>query len=227
VSGLDGHPQAVLDRLRAPELATPAVEAIRSLLQLCPAGYCRSSDFHDRTGYYARLFARGKVRAYIGYSETIHYGLQEIADTCGPSDGCRTPEQIAVRAVPPITPLGRPVGWVDALAISSELTEKKRHLAEEFIEFLTSWEAYALVLNPEWPAAPRYLLPAVVLSSHQSVLKSPLYQDFATAFGSRIILTADDTNTTLRGHGKALDCQLAPERGDNRWEKQCSPNSTK
>jgi hypothetical protein len=141
--------------------------------------------------------------------------------------GRETASQIAVRAVPPITPQGRPVGWVDALAISSTLTEKKRHVAEEFIEFLTSWDAYALVLNPEWPAAPRYLLPAVVLSSQQSVLKPPLYQDFSTAFGSRIILSADDINETLRGYGKALDCQLAPERGDTRWEKQCSPNSPK
>src|SRR5262245_32559605 len=80
-----------------------------------------------------------------------------------------------------------------------------------------------LVLNPEWRATPRYLLPAVVLPSQQSVLTPPLYQDFSTAFGSRIVLTADDINETLRGHGKAFDCQLAPERGDTRWEKQCSP----
>src|SRR5262245_1116365 len=58
VTGLDGGPQAVLEWLWSPELAPPAVEALRSLLQLCPAGYCRSREMHDRPGYYARMFAR-------------------------------------------------------------------------------------------------------------------------------------------------------------------------
>ncbi len=221
LTSLDGDLKSVLEQLRSSELSKPAVEAMQTLLQLCPAGYCRSEDLHNRTGYYARMFARGKVRAYIGYSETIHYGLQEISDNCGPTDGCRTPDQIAVRALPPRSPQGRSVGWTDALAISANLTDKKRQLAEDFIKLATSWDSYVMVLNPDWPAAPRYLLPPYIADSQKPALDPPLYQAFYKAFGSRVILTADGLNKALRDRGKVLDCQLASERGDRSLKGKC------
>src|SRR5262245_28389827 len=178
LAAVDGDPAAVARRLRSPELFPPAVDALRSLLQFCPVALCRREGAHHQPGAYARLFARGQARAYIGYSETLHDGLQEVRQNCRPTDGCRTPEQIAVRTLPPITPQGRPVGWVDALAVSAKLKGKKRQLAQEFIEFATSWDAYALVLNPQGSVAPRYLLPALAASPDQSVLKPPLYPDF-------------------------------------------------
>src|SRR5262249_27891918 len=134
----------------------------------------------------------------------------EVRQNCRPTDGCRTPEQIAVRTLPPITPQGRPVGWVDALAVSAKLKGKKRQLAQEFIEFATSWDAYALVLNPQGSVAPRYLLPALAASPDQSVLKPPLYPDFFEAFGARLVFTAEGLHGRLHDHAEALASQLAP-----------------
>ncbi len=222
LAGLNGDPKAVIETLQSPELAPSAVAAVQSLLRLCPAGYCRSKELHDRTGYYARMFVHGKARAYIGYSETLHYALQEIFDNCGPTDGCRTAEQISVRALPLLSPQGKPVGWIDALAISAKVTGKKRQLAEAFIQFATSWETYEKVLTPAWPAAPRYLLPPYVLDGHKFSLAPSLYPPLSKAFGSRLFLTAEKVNTTLRARGEALDCQLPSERGDTSLKEQCS-----
>lgn len=221
IAGLDGDPASVVNRLQSSSLEPAAVEKLQALLRPCPAGYCRSRAFHDRAGYYARQFARGRARAYIGYSETLHYALQEIADSCGPTDGCRTPAEIAVRSLPLLAPQGKSVGWVDGFGVSSALTGRKKSLALEFIEFATSWQAYQLVLNPEWPAAPRYLLPALRLSATNPELNPLLYKALVSAFGSRLILTADGLNKVLRDRGKALDCALQPERGDVKWMKDC------
>jgi ABC-type glycerol-3-phosphate transport system substrate-binding protein len=153
-------------------------------------------------------FGDRKTRAYISYSETLHDGLQEIAEHCGPIDGCRTPEQIAVRPLPPITPRGKPVAWVDALALSATLSDKKQQVAQDFIKFAISWEAYALVLNPKGSATPRYLLPALAVANHPSELTPPLYHDFLQDFGSRVIVTAEGRHGALQKHAVALNCQL-------------------
>ena len=76
-------------------------------------------------------------------------------------------------------------------------------------------------MNPEWPAAPRYLLPALRLSATNPELTPPLYKALVSAFGSRLILTAEGLNKILRDRGKALDCALPPERGDAKWMKDC------
>jgi len=212
LAAVDGDLATVARRLRSPDLFPPAVDALRRLLQFCPEDACRSEELHHRPGAHARLFARGQARAYIGYSETLHDGLQEIQQNCRPDDGCRTPDQIAVRALPTITPHGRPVGWVDALAVSAKLKDEKRQLAQEFVEFATSWDAYALVLNPPGAAAPRYLLPALAVSHAQPGLEPPLYTDFFEAFGARLIVTAEGLRGRLHEHAKALARRLAPAR---------------
>jgi thiamine pyridinylase len=221
VASLDGDSAGVLNRLQSPLLDSAVVQQLQALLGPCPVGYCRSRTFHDRVGFYARQFARGRARAYIGYSETLHYVLEEIADSCGPTDGCRTAGEIAVRALPLLAPQGKPVGWVDAFGISTTLTGRKKSLALEFIDFATSWQAYQLILNPEWPAAPRYLLPALRLSAAKPELDPPLYPALFAAFGVRLMVTAESLNDLLRSRGKALDCQLPPDRGDAKWAKEC------
>lgn len=225
IAGLDGDAASVARRVQAPSLDPAAVQKLQVLLGPCPAGYCRSADLHYRTGYYARQFARGRARAYIGYSETLHYALQEIADSCGVTDGCRRADEIAVRALPMLSPQGKPVGWVDGFGISATLTGRKKDLAREFIEFAASWQAYQLILSTETGAAPRYLLPALRLSTRNPELDPPLYKALYAAFGTRLILTATDLNDTLRKRGKALDCQLPPERGDAKWAQQCQTAS--
>lgn len=223
LAGMDGNAAAVLKKLEGGPLEGQAVNALHALLQRCPAGYCRSRDLHERVGYYARVFARGKARAYIGYSESLYNALQEIAANCTAADGCRTPDQIAVRALPTVTPQGKQVGWTDGLAIAANLTEKKKALAIEFIEFATSWKAYQLVLNPDGYSPPKYLLPALVPLTPKPELDPSLYPAFYKAFGSRIIPTAKGLNKSLRDRGGQLDCALPPERDDVKWVTKCLP----
>ena len=213
--------QKILETINLPNVDRTAVATLESLLRACPAGYCRSNAFHYRAGYYARLFAHKKARAYIGYSESIHYALREINDNCGPIDGCLSEREIAVRALPPMIPQGRQVGWVDALAISANLTEEKAKLALEFIQLVTSKEGYGVVLEPAWPEPPRYLLPAVMPESIGLNLSPALYPNFYSAFGSRILLTAKDLNNTLRSRAAALECMLPHDRGDMAWQENC------
>lgn len=224
LAAADGDPARILNRLLQaphPPLDAGAVKILKSVLALCPAGYCRSDDFHYRPGFYARMFARGQVRIYIGYSETMHYALREVAENCGPTSGCLTETQVGVRQLPLGVPQGRPVGWVDGLAISANLSGPKRQLAEKFIELATSWRGYQLVLNPDNGQPPRYLLPALAWRVSDAGLTGRLYEAFDHAFGPRLFLTARGLYTALRDSGKRLDCELPPDRGDIKWEKAC------
>ena len=84
----------------------------------------------------------------------------------------------------------------------------------EFISFLTSWDGYRLVLDPEWPDAPRYLLPAVRFSSDELAALGPLYPAFFGAYQERIFLTGDGIDDELRAKGQLLDCALSSEPSD-------------
>ena len=216
----DGTPQHVLDRLADPSLDGSAVKSLQDLLGLCPAGYCRSDAFHQRTGFYARLFARGRSRGYIGYSESLHYALGELRESCAPGDGCLREDDIAVRALPLDAPGGRRVGWLDALALDARLSGRKKDLAADFVAWATSWEAYKIVLTPTAPDPPRYLLPAR-LGPHGELPEAPLYPAFEAAFQDRLFLTADRLNATLRGKATALNCALPAERDDTGWAAAC------
>ena len=113
--------------------ATPepkVIGALTKLLQACPTDFCRNEDLHDRAGYYARAFVRKEAAAYVGYSESIHYGLQDAINNCLDSDKCLAQDEIAVRRLPSFAPDSnfQGLGWVDGLAIDAKLTgrEKKR-----------------------------------------------------------------------------------------------------
>ncbi len=218
------HPEKdlILPLVRKPALEPPAVAALESLLGACPLGYCRSPDYHNRTGFYARLFACGKARAYIGYSETLHYALDEVWHNCTPMDQCRTEDRIAVRALPAITVGGQQVGWVDAFAIRSGLVGPKATLAKEFIDLATSWRAYQAILNSVWPETPRYLLAAIEAPPGEAALAPLLYPVLYAACGSRLVVSASGLNDDLRSRGKDIDCRLPPDRTDTKWRKECS-----
>ena len=139
------------------------VQALNPIVRSCAAGFCRSKGLHrDRLGFYARAFVRGQHGAYIGYSESIYYGLQDAAQNCVPKDKCLTKDDIAVRRLPPFGSEGgnRGVGWVDALAIDRNLTGPKKAAAIDFIAYVTSPEAYNTILKSSETGFLRYLLPA-------------------------------------------------------------------
>lgn len=204
--------QEILRDLAAPALDEEVVSLLAETLDSCPAGSCRSDTYHDRVGYYARRFARGQARAYVGYSEMVHFALSEIANDCGLDDACLSAESIAVRALPRAQGGTAAVGWVDGLAVAADLPRERERLAREFISFLTSWDGYHLVLDAEWPDAPRYLMPAVRFSSDELAALAPLYPAFFGAYQDRLFLTGDGIDEVLRAKAQLLDCALPSGR---------------
>ncbi|MBD2579891.1 hypothetical protein [Oscillatoria sp. FACHB-1406] len=201
-------------------LNSEVTTSLTSLLGLCPDGFCRSNDLHDRTGYYSRAFIARKSSAYIGYSESIHYGIQYALDNCTSTSGCLSINDIAVRRLPPFreNSMSKGVGWVDGLAVDSSLTGQKRSLAISFINYLVSEAAYKTVLEPEWMEAPKYLLPARL---NVQISGAPLYPSFLNAHSGRETGTLPGLNNQLRKLGKQLDCALPIDRSDIETQKKC------
>src|SRR5215470_18938846 len=109
---------------------------LQNILEACPVGYCRSDALHNNTGFYARAFIHRQSAAYVGYSETISYGLHEGVDNCLTTSHCLSEKQIAVRSLPLFgsADKGAGVGWVDALAIDRKLSGVRKDLALEFMK---------------------------------------------------------------------------------------------
>jgi len=207
----DGLETAQNQIMTSSSLDNSVVSQLSSILMNCPAGFCRSSKLHDNTGYYARAFISGKARAYIGYSESLFYGLKQGLDNCLPTSGCVSANQVAVRRLPTLNQDLNPkgLGWVDALAIAPKLSEQKKKLAEEFINFTISERAYKKILEPSYGQAPPYLIPARKLSN---INNAPLYQKFYAAHAGRQTGTVLKLNSRLRALGKQLDQALPNER---------------
>lgn len=207
--GVSAAQQAVLD---SDKPDPDVVSDLTKILMACPTGYCRSKPFHERTGFYARAFMRGEAQAYIGYSESLHYGLQETVENCGPGTTCLSAAEIAVRRLPSVK--GSPsegIGWVDGLALSKDTTGATRDVALKFIKFATSPEGYSAVLQPIWMEPPRYLLPA---RTGMQPADAPLYPDLLAAHAGRKTGTKAGLNNSLRALAKNLNCALPLDRTD-------------
>jgi thiamine pyridinylase len=199
------------------------VSDLSLVLSGCPTGFCRSKNLHERTGFYARAFARGQAGAYIGYSESLHYALQEILDDCQPSSGCASADEIAVRKLPSLAN-GSPsdgIGWVDGLAVAEGLPEAKKKTALDFLAFAVSADAYKLILRPGWMEAPRYLLPAPI---DIDLSDGPLYPDLFLAQKRRKTGTSAGLNEHLRALSSKLNCALPIDRTDLKTATTCKIN---
>jgi thiamine pyridinylase len=197
------------------------VADLNTVLSTCPTGLCRSSDLHDRTGFYARAFMRGEAGAYIGYSESVHYALQEAIDNCRVGMPCLAADEIAVRRLPKLsgTSSAEGIGWVDGLAISKDLAPATKKAAITFVQFATSADAYKLVLAPDWMEAPRYLLPARTGLAFGT--DAPLYPDFLSAHAGRKTGTAPGLSNKLQKLGAKLNCLLPIDRTDTKTLASC------
>jgi thiamine pyridinylase len=197
------------------------VADLDSVLSTCPTGLCRSKNLHDRTGYYARAFMRGEAGAYVGYSETVHYALQESLDNCRVGMPCLTANEVAVRRMPKLsgTSFAGGIGWVDGLAISNTLAPATKDAALKFVQFATSADAYKLVLAPDWMEAPRYLLPARTGFAFGS--DAPLYPDFLSAHAGRKTGTLPGLNKKLQMLATKLNCTLPIDRTDTKSLTSC------
>lgn len=216
--GLD---QAQKNIIKSKQLDQKVITSLTSILKSCPAGYCRSDDLHDRPGYYSRAFISGQSDGYVGYSESIYYGIQYFINNCTETSGCLSIEDISVRRLPVFSEESENegIGWVDAFTIDSKISSDKRKLAMKFIEFMVSEEAYKLVLEPEWGQAPSYLIPAV---KGINIGNAPLYKSFYEAHIGRETGTSVGLNDKLRSIGKELNCQLPISRTDYSTLKECN-----
>jgi thiamine pyridinylase len=212
--------QAAQDQIKASPIPnSQTVSDLNLALSACPSGYCRSNDFHNRTGFYARAFVRGEAHAYIGYSESIHYGLQDVIDAC--HSDCLSQNDIAVRRLPTLgQDSSKGIGWVDGLGISRDLADRKKDLALKFINYITSPKAYEIVLTPQFMEAPRYLLPARV-GAPPDVSIAPLYPAFLAAHAGRTTGTAPELNGHLRTLAGNLNCALPIDRTDTTSRDKC------
>ena len=199
-----------------------ALSKLNLMLKSCPTGYCRSEDLHDRAGYYARAFVTGMSSGYVGYSESIHFGIQYSIDNCTQTSGCVSVDDIAVRRPPGFhgAAINEGIGWVDALTLDANLDSNKKQLATQFIEFMVSDAAYKAVLEPEWGEAPKYLIPA---KTGVTIENAPLYTSFYRSHTGRKTGTSIGLNDKLREIGKKLDCALPISRTDTETLQRCLP----
>ena len=201
-----GIADAQADVLAAGAPDSDVMSTLARLLDVCPYPYCRSSYDHEAAGFYAREFARGKAVAYIGYSETLHYAIDELTNNCGPGSSCIDAKDIRVKALPRMTrhASNPPLGWVDGLAISAKLTGRKKHLAEAFVIWATSSEVQSMVLGSS--PVPKYLVPATRDFTHKD---APLYPQIYEALKERSTGTESGLNSSLRQLVKqSIHCQL-------------------
>ncbi len=222
LSELEGIENAQESILEGNTLNPNVVSILTSMIETCPAGFCRSDDLHDRTGYYSRAFMSGKSSAYVGYSESIHYGIQYALDNCIDTYGCLSIKDIAVRRLPPSLKNSKSngLGWVNAFAIDSKLKGEKKRLANKFIEFMVSEDTYKSILEPDWMVAPSYLIPARI---NLNIDSGPLYESFYKAHLGRQTGTIEGLNNRLRSIGKKLDCLLPISRTDIKTRESCQP----
>lgn len=221
LSGLYGLEKAQDMVLKQKSLDSTAVNKLKAMLEECPTGSCRNDDLHDRIGYYARAFMSGKSSAYVGYSESIHFGIQYAMDNCTETTGCVSVDNIAIRRLPGFDGFSgnEGIGWVDALALDAQLTPEKKELAKKFIVFMSSDEAYNAILKTDWGKAPTYLLPA---KKGLQIENAPLYPSFYKNHSGRRTGTRDGLNEKLKEIGLKLDCALPINETDTTTLKRCS-----
>lgn len=195
-SDIVGLAQAQIDIKANSQPDSRVVNVLSELISVCSSGFCRSGDLHSRAGYYARAFVRKEAQVYVGYSETIYYGLQDAIENC--LGRCLTSHTIGIRRLPAFFEPRKDngVGWVDGLGIDASVHGLKKALAEEFIRFIVSDAGYQLVLEPEGDGdAPRYLLPA---REKLNIANAPLYPGFLAAHQGRGTGSQPGINDALR-----------------------------
>lgn len=217
---LYGTPDEAIRRIDPANPDPDALKALDRLFGLCPGGLCDSDKHHEFSPFYARQFAERRARAFVGYSERLHFviehGLNGIRED-QPSVGRlrwdeNTYEAIGSDDIGVVPATLSDTGstmltWVDVLSLRSGMAEQTRKDAISFIEFFNSEEFMTTALVPQYGHAPRYLLPArISLYSNASLVKAaPLYPKFLEIMKSGVTATGLGLNEKLRAVGKAIE----------------------
>ena len=186
-----------------------AVRALSRLFRLTPGGLCDSDFHHDYGQFYARQFSRHQARALIGYSERLHYVIDEYLHGIRegkPSRGNNQAQTVGIVSAALSDSGSTMLSWVDIMAMRAGLTNIQTQDATSLIQFYTSLKTTKDLLIPEWGKAPRYLLPArTALYSNCDVLDAaPLYKRFHEIVQKATAITGPALNQNLRLIGKKI-----------------------
>ena len=208
---------ATLKRIDSDNLDPIVINSLNRLFSLSPGGLSDSDIHHEYGQLYAKEFARRNARVLVGYSERMHF----VVDECihGIPEGCPTTSSYVkekgeftfgigdVDVVPAaLSPKGsKMLAWVDVLSIRNDCDETTTNDALSFIEFFSSVEFTSSVLKPEWGVAPRYLLPAKIKVYDNLSEDIPLYRRFKEIMQDAISLTGANLNAKLRSIGKKIE----------------------
>lgn len=192
---------------------------VLTLSKHCDNSSCRNKVLHDYTGTHGAEFARRKGKALVGYSESLHDVLAEVA-LCSSADSCLTPGKIAVAEFPLDNNGSKPMSWVDSFTLSTTCQGNCTNDAVRFVSMMNRDDTYLALLFPgslsfltvdkPYPPVPAYLLPAKTsLYSRPDVLKSaPLYPTLRKLTENADVPTDRHLNDGLRQIGKQIDKDL-------------------
>jgi thiamine pyridinylase len=206
-----GTIDSALAHLDSDKLDPPSREAVSRALTLAPRWHGRDSTWHNLTGSYGREFGAGRGRAFVSYSEGLHYVLSE-SHACLPGERC--PKQSQITVVP--WALGDSpapqIAWVDLLVIDKDAAGRTLSDAVNLIDLIASASTYRRLLVPPAGESPRYLLPARedVYRDARVSKAAPLYKQFYKFIKNAAPITAPGLNTKLRAIGGKLDSELGP-----------------
>ena len=139
-------------------IATDSLEKMRKMHLTDSEG-----DLEDESRfYYARKFAEGMGRAYIGYSEAMN----EMGESASDMD---------FRLFSMTDSKNIPVFYVDAAAINAKISSKKRALALDLLNIITGTDALARAQTNG--GSPQYLLSARYSIYDAMASDYPLYEE--------------------------------------------------
>ena len=173
-------------------IATDSLEKMRKMHLTDSEG-----DLEDESRlYYARKFAEGMGRAYIGYSEAMN----EMGESASDMD---------FRLFSMTDSKNIPVFYVDAAAINAKISDKKRALALDLLNIITGTDALTRSIAND--SDPQYLLAARY--SIYDALKSdyPIYKDLknvASVPDAFVFRIKPDGNDYLEEAEKNKDAML-------------------
>lgn len=187
-----------------------ATNALNRLFSLTPGGLC-DSEFHHKYGqFYAREFSRLNARVLIGYSERLHYVVDEYLHGIregNPSRGKGNAINVGIISAPLSDNGSKMLSWVDVVALRSGLSVVKNSDAVKFVQYYTSYELNKKLLIPDWGKAPTYLLPALKdLYNDKDVLNAaPLYTRFSEIIIDATAITGPGLPQNLRNIGQRIE----------------------
>ena len=173
-------------------IAADSIEKMRKMHQTDPKNEPEDEDQF----YFARKFAEGMGRAYIGYSEAMN----EMGESASDMD---------FRLFSMTDSKNIPVFYVDAAAINAKISSKKRALALDLLNIITGTDALARAQTNG--GSPQYLLSARYSIYDAMASDYPLYEELkkiASVPDAFVFRIKPDGNDYLEEAEKNKDAML-------------------